>query len=329
MSAAPSTRALAALPVASSASPSRALAAPIDFGETALAVLKMSARCKALRDDEFALYIEHCKRRQLDPFVGQVHAIVRTSQRTGERTLTFQTGIDGFRTIAERTGRYEGQLGPFWCGADGVWKDVWLDAKPPAAAKVGILKKGWKEPTWGVARFASFYQSGGAGLWDRMPEGQIAKCAEAQGFRRAFPEDFGGIYVADEMDQAGVPVVEAEGVEVPAADGSGPASVVDRDSKPENIVVPPAPVPPVHPKGELFAVEAPVIERFAPIFAAVKTQPELDKAAADVGAELIRVNGGRNKSSPRALAWFAEAYQQAKAAIGAAARPTTAKAGAR
>jgi len=40
-----------------------------------------------------------------------------------------------------------------------------------------------------------------------MPEGQIAKCAEALALRRAFPEDLSGIYITEEMDQVADTVI--------------------------------------------------------------------------------------------------------------------------
>src|SRR6185437_8938526 len=73
-----------------------------------------------LSDDEFALFGYQCRRRGLDPFVRQIHAVKRGGQ------VTFQTGIDGYRLIAERTWRYEGQTAPQWCGKDGSWRDVWV-----------------------------------------------------------------------------------------------------------------------------------------------------------------------------------------------------------
>ena len=121
-------------------------------------------------DVEFRLFIEMCKSSGLDPFRKQIYAIVRGNK------MTVQVGIDGLRAIAARSGDYEGQLGPLWCGEDGVWKDCWLSPKPPAAAKVGVLRRGFKEPLWAVARFASYAQQN---LWQKMPEVMIAKVAEA------------------------------------------------------------------------------------------------------------------------------------------------------
>ena len=145
-------------------------------------------------DAELALFIGACKRAGLDPLQKQIYAM-----KMGGK-LSIQTSIDGFRVIAERSGKYRGQVGPFWCGADGAWRDVWLDKTPPVAAKVGVLHRDFAEPLWGVARFASY--SKGSGLWTQMGEVMIAKVAEALALRKAFPNDLSGLYTADEMDQA-------------------------------------------------------------------------------------------------------------------------------
>ena len=166
------------------------------FTEDRIQLLKRTMADGKMTDDELALFIEVAKRTGLDPFRKQIYAFLR-----GDK-LTIQTGIDGFRAIAERSGKYEGQLGPFWCGDDGKWVDVWLTAKPPVAAKVGILRKGFREPIWGVARFGAYAQKN---LWLTMGEVMIAKVAEALGIRKAFPEDASQVYIEEEMGQADSP----------------------------------------------------------------------------------------------------------------------------
>ena len=148
--------------------------------------------------DELRLFAYACQRTGLDPFSKQIYAIKRGGK------MTIQAGIDGLRSIAERTGQLDGSE-TLWCGEDGQWQDVWLGAKPPAAAKTIIHRKGASHPFVGVARFADY--NAGQGLWSKMPAAMIAKCSEALALRKAFPADLSGVYSADEMQQAEVETV--------------------------------------------------------------------------------------------------------------------------
>lgn len=144
----------------------------------------------------------------LDPFSRQIYMIPRQEGTGRDRKTkwTIQTGIDGFRRIAGEDPHYRGQLGPFWCGEDGEWRDVWVSDQPPVAARVGVVRDDHDQPIWGVAMFREYAQTTTydgqtrlTKMWREKGAHMIAKCAEALALRKACPTRLGGLHTDDEM----------------------------------------------------------------------------------------------------------------------------------
>ncbi len=176
--------------------------------------------CKNATDDELQLFISTCNRTRLDPFLGQIWAIKRSEwnaeTRQKENKLCIQVGIAGLRLAAERSGQYEGQESPQWCGEDGVWKDIWLSDKPPVAARVAVWRTGFRVAMCKPVTYRSRVQTKADGkpnsFWERDPAGQLAKCAEAASLKAAFPDQLKGMDVIENgqpIDVEAVTVTES------------------------------------------------------------------------------------------------------------------------
>lgn len=161
--------------------------------------------CKGLDDNEVELFLHVCKRTGLDPVLKQIYPVKRNTRQTDgsyKMTLTIQTGIDGYRLIAERTGRYSPGKEPTFC----------YGQNNNLVSATAYIKKMTPDGTWhevpATAFFDEYCQREKSGeptrFWKTMPHGQLAKCAEALAIRKAYPEQISWVYTREEMQQSEV-----------------------------------------------------------------------------------------------------------------------------
>ncbi|WP_064443951.1 recombinase RecT [Rhodococcus sp. YH3-3] len=207
------------------------------------------------------LFFHQAKRTGLDPFAKQIYMLGRRTKikvwnerakRQDEEWVmkyTIQTGIDGYRVTGHRLARLAGDdiavEGPFWRGADGGWDDVWLDPnRPPLAAKYVVVKNGVKYSS--VAMYGEYVQTYSKdgqqhpnSMWAKMPANQLAKCAEAAAWKKAYPNDFSGMVLEDAVQviDAESTSVTSERVPAPKGGTAGLAAALGVTAEPEQTVI--------------------------------------------------------------------------------------------
>lgn len=158
-------------------------------------------------DSELKLFLYTAQRTGLDPLTKQIHFVKRGQQ------MTIQTGIDGYRAIAERTGQLAGIDDPIYeeeTGLGDIKNNVVSLTRKPAKATITVYRivKNIRAPFTASARWSEYAPQGSqAFMWNKMPYLMLGKVAEALALRKAFPLNLSGLYTNEEMNQAenGVP----------------------------------------------------------------------------------------------------------------------------
>ena len=152
------------------------------------------------------MVLGYCKAAGLDPMQKPVHIVPMWDKNTKSMRDVVMPGIGLYRTQAARSGQYAGVTDPEF-GPDVTESVGGVSITFPAWCKVTVkrllgnqvvefaAREFWKE------NYATAGKDSAApnAMWKKRPYGQIAKCAEAQALRKAFPE-FGSAPTADEME---------------------------------------------------------------------------------------------------------------------------------
>ena len=196
---------------------------PGSYAPAQLALIRRTVASDC-NNDEFDLFVTVARNAGLDPFRKQISALVFNKDKPDKRRMAIVTTIDGLRTIAARSTRYrpdedepdftfdpeaKGALNPAGLlkavvririmDTNGAWFPV---AGSATWEEFAPIKEEWAENERGRRAPTGKHTLDTGGNWGRMPRIMLAKCAEAQALRRAFPEDLSGLYERAEFDQA-------------------------------------------------------------------------------------------------------------------------------
>ena len=169
----------------------------IQFNKEQIDLLKRTV-AKGTTDDELSLFMHVCKKSGLDPFSRQIYAVKRWSTKENKEVMTIQTGIDGYRLTAERTGCY--------CpGKESIFNYDKDNKLISATAYVKKLAGGLWHEISATAFYEEYVQVDKNGnpntFWSKMKHTMLSKVAEACALRKAFPAELSGIYTFEEMQQ--------------------------------------------------------------------------------------------------------------------------------
>lgn len=175
--------------------------------------------CPNATESELALCIELCNRQHLNPFTKEVYLVkyrdapasIITSYQVFNRRANRQESYGGIKSgvVVMREGQIVKKRG------SAVYKQV---GEQLLGGWAEVQFKDGKEPAYVELALTDY--STGKSNWAKMPGVMIEKCAKAGAWRLAYPDEFGGMYTGEEMDQkverdmrAGSQTVQAESVE--------------------------------------------------------------------------------------------------------------------
>lgn len=164
--------------------------------------------CPSADQKEVSLFLQLCKSQRLNPFVKDAYLV-----KYGSNPAQMITNYQVFNRRACRNENYAGIENGVVVLRNG--EIVHKDGSAVYKAAGETLLGGWakvyfkdnRKPAYAEVALDDY--STGKSNWSKMPGVMIEKCAKAAAWRLAFPDDFQGMYVSEEMQQAQPQQVES------------------------------------------------------------------------------------------------------------------------
>lgn len=220
-----------------------ALAAPrIQWTQERIELIKRTVCPKAMTNDEFALFVEQCKRADADPLLREAFCVPRSLKvRDGDdwkwvERFEFQMAEAGMRSRADRFEDFNGMHGAAVYSKDvieideaegrvthrynpvgdrgqliGAWAHGYRTGRVTPVTFLRLESRVQRKPDGKPTQF-----------WERDPAGMIAKCARAEQWRLLYPNAFAHVTIPEERSDE--PTAELQPEAKPAeAQTSAPA----------------------------------------------------------------------------------------------------------
>lgn len=162
---------------------------------------------KGAKDDSIQMVVEYCKACKLDPMQKPVHIVPMWDKNTKSMKDTIMPGIGLYRIQAARSNKYAGVSEPEYgdtvnttLGEVSISYPEWCKVTVRKLVGNNIVEFTAKE--YWLENYATARKDSDApnAMWLKRPFGQLAKCAEAQALRKAFPEIITQQPTAEEME---------------------------------------------------------------------------------------------------------------------------------
>lgn len=181
----------------------------LQMNEKELLTVLQSSLYPGANVESIKMVLGYCRASGLDPMQKPVHIVPMWDSKSGSMRDVVMPGIGMYRTQAARSGVYAGITEPEY-GPDVVEKIGGAEITYPQWCRVTVKRKmadGSVADFTAVERWKENYAVKGGkeksiapnAMWAKRPYAQIAKCAQAQALRMAFPE-IGAQPTADEME---------------------------------------------------------------------------------------------------------------------------------